>query len=107
MNEKPIEWLENPFKNQDDEFKAVKEFLPPELVRKIRGFHRQIPGYRMSPLEGLSNLSSRLGLGGIWVKDESARLNLQSFKVLGGSYAIYKLIQKRLGLEDQEVSFSD
>ncbi len=107
MNEKPIEWVENPFKNQDNEFKAVKEFLPPELVRKIRSFHRQIPGYRMSPLKGLSNLSVRLGLGGIWVKDESARLNLQSFKVLGGSYAIYKLIQKRLGLEDQEVSFSD
>jgi diaminopropionate ammonia-lyase len=41
------------------------------------------------------------------VKDESARLDLQSFKVLGGSYAIYRLIQKRLGLEDQELSFSD
>ncbi len=106
MNEKPIEWVENPFKNHIDEFKAAKEFLPPELVRKIRGFHRQIPGYRMSPLKGLSNLSSKLGLGGIWVKDESARLNLQSFKVLGGSYAIYKQIQKRLGIEDQDVDFN-
>jgi len=107
MSEKPIEWVKNPFKNHNDEFSAIKKFLPPELVRKIRGFHRQIPGYRMSPLKGLSNLSAKLGLGGIWVKDESARLNLQSFKVLGGSYAIYKQIQKRLGLEDQDVSFSD
>ena len=61
----------------------------------------------MSPLKSLSNLATRLGLGGIWVKDESARLDLQSFKVLGGSYAIYKLIQKRLGVEDQELSFAD
>jgi diaminopropionate ammonia-lyase len=61
----------------------------------------------MSPLKGLSNLAAKLGLGGIWVKDESARLDLQSFKVLGGSYAIYKLIQQRLGLEDQELSIAD
>lgn len=107
MNEKPIEWIENQFKNQDHESSAVMEILPPELPRKIRGFHRQIPGYRMSPLKGLSNLAAKLGLGGIWVKDESARLDLQSFKVLGGSYAIYRLIQKRLGLGDQELSFSD
>lgn len=61
----------------------------------------------MSPLKGLSNLALKLGLGGLWVKDESARLDLQSFKVLGGSYAIYKLLQKRLGLEDHELSFAD
>ena len=85
----------------------LKEILPAELPRKIRSFHRQLPGYRMSPLKGLSNLAAKLGLGGIWVKDESARLDLRSFKVLGGSYAIYKLIQKRLGLEDQEISFAD
>ena len=34
-------------------------------------------------------------------------LDLRSFKVLGGSYAIYKLIQKRLGMEDKELSFVD
>lgn len=107
MNEKPIEWIENQSKKQNCESSAVMELLPPGLPRKIRGFHRQIPGYRMSPLKGLSNLAAKLGLGGIWVKDESSRLDLQSFKVLGGSYAIYRLIQKRLGLEGQELSFSD
>jgi diaminopropionate ammonia-lyase len=107
MNEKPIRWIVNQGKKQGQDSSPVMEILPPELPRKIRSFHRQIPGYRMSPLKGLSNLAARLGLGGIWVKDESARLDLQSFKVLGGSYAIYQLIRKRLGLEGQEVSFSD
>jgi diaminopropionate ammonia-lyase len=61
----------------------------------------------MSPLKGLPNLALRLGLGGIWVKDESARLNLGSFKVLGGSYAIYQLLKKRLGLDNQDIPFSE
>ncbi len=107
MIEKPIDWVANPFKRQDGKFESLKEILPPELPRKIRGFHRQIPGYRMSPLKGLPSLAEKLGVGGIWVKDESARLDLQSFKVLGGSYAIYRLITKRLGLEGQDLSFSD
>lgn len=107
MHEQPIEWINNESKDQDPTYDAVMNILPPELPRKIRGFHRQIPGYRMSPLKGLSNLAARLNLGGIWVKDESARLDLQSFKVLGGSYAIYRLVKKRLGLDEQEVRFSD
>src|SRR5688572_29856456 len=99
MVEQPIQWTKNRYKTTVTAAFGREEILPAELPQKIRRFHRQPPGYRMSPLKGLSNLAARLGLGGIWVKDESARLDLQSFKVLGGSYAIYKLIQKRLGWE--------
>jgi diaminopropionate ammonia-lyase len=107
MVEQPIQWIKNRYNTTFTADSGREELLPAELPQKIRRFHRQLPGYRMSPLKGLSNLAARLGLGGIWVKDESARLDLQSFKVLGGSYAIYKLIQKRLGREDQELSFAD
>ena len=107
MVEQPLQWTKNRFKTILKADASIQEILPRELPRQIRSFHRQLPGYRMSPLKGLSNLAARLGLGGIWVKDESARLDLQSFKVLGGSYAIYKLIQKRLGLEGRELSFAD
>jgi diaminopropionate ammonia-lyase len=107
MSEKPIQWTKNKFKTSFQADNQLETMLPADLPRIIRGFHRQLPGYRMSPLKGLSNLAAKLGLGGIWVKDESARLDLRSFKVLGGSYAIYKLIQKRLGLEDQELTFAE
>ncbi|HSJ86912.1 MAG TPA: diaminopropionate ammonia-lyase [Anaerolineales bacterium] len=107
MAEQPIQWTKNKFRTGLRAKTRLEEILPAELPRKIRRFHRQLPGYRMSPLKSLSNLAAKFGLGGIWVKDESARLDLQSFKVLGGSYAIYKLLQKRLGLEDQELSFAD
>jgi diaminopropionate ammonia-lyase len=105
--EPPIQWTKNKFKTARQADSQLGEILPPDLPRKIRSFHGQLPGYRMSPLKGLTNLAMRLGLGGIWVKDESARLDLRSFKVLGGSYAIYKLLQKRLHMEDQDMSFAD
>jgi len=107
MVEQPIQWTKNRFKKTFIADSIREEMCPVVLPQEIRRFHRQLPGYRMSPLKGLSNLAAKLGLGGIWVKDESARLNLQSFKALGGSYAIYKLIQQRLGLEDHELSFAD
>ena len=107
MVEPPIQWTKNRYKRALTADSKQEEILPADLPQKIRRFHRQLPGYRMSPLKSLSTLSTKLGLGGIWVKDELACLDLQSFKVLGGSYAIYKLLQKRLGLEAQELSFAD
>lgn len=106
MTEQPIQWTKNKFKKAMSGSQQ-EEILPLDLPRKIRSFHRQLPGYRMSPLKGLSNLAVKLGLGGIWVKDELARLDLRSFKVLGGSYAIYKFLQKRLGMEEQELSLAE
>jgi diaminopropionate ammonia-lyase len=43
-------------------------------------------------------MAKYIGVKGIWVKDESCRLSLNSFKVLGGSYAIYRFIKKLLGV---------
>ncbi len=71
-----------------------------------RRFHRQIPGYRMSPLQGLPNLAAMFKVGGIWTKDESSRLQLNSFKVLGGSFALYRYLQKQLGILGENTPFS-
>lgn len=71
-----------------------------------RRFHKQVPGYKMSPLQGLSNLATMFGVGGIWVKDESTRLQLNSFKVMGGSFALYRYLQKQLGILGEDTPFS-
>jgi diaminopropionate ammonia-lyase len=105
--EKPITWLHNPHAQPRETIDSIAEILPPQAPRQARNFHRQIPGYRISPLKSLPHLAARLGLGGIWVKDESARLNLGSFKVLGGSFAIYQLLKRRLGMEGQALSFNE
>lgn len=103
----PVQWLDNRKLSAKSIPDSVHDVIPPGRINSIRDYHRQIPAFRMSPLKTLNHLSSRLGLGGIWVKDESARLDQRSFKVLGGSYAIYQIIKKRLGMEDQEISFEE
>lgn len=107
MTERPIVWIANPYARLATVDGEIAKNLPADLPRKIRRFHQELPGYRMSSLKALPNLAARLGLGGIWVKDESARLDLGSFKVLGGSYAIYQLVKQRLGIENEEIPVSD
>ncbi|MFT4121975.1 diaminopropionate ammonia-lyase [Bradyrhizobium sp.] len=53
--------------------------------------------YAPTPLHELRTLARRLGLGAVFVKDESARLGLGSFKALGGSYAVEKLVLEEAG----------
>ncbi len=45
-----------------------------------------------TPLVALPGLAVRLGIGAIHVKDEGYRLGLVSFKALGGSYAVIRLV---------------
>ncbi len=49
-------------------------------------------GHRETPLVSLANLAGRLGVRSIHVKDEGHRLGLGSFKALGDSYAVIRLI---------------
>ena len=83
----------------------AKELFSIDTARKAMKFHREIPGYKMTPLRALPNLAQMLGIGGIYIKDEAQRLELNSFKVLGGSYAISRYIQKKLGLTDEETTY--
>lgn len=83
----------------------AKEMFPIDRARDARKFHRQIPGYNMTPLVALPNLAHLLGVGGIYVKNEAMRLHMNSFKVMGGSYAIYRLVRKLLGKENEDLSF--
>jgi len=96
-------WIQN--KKAVEEVKSSKELFPLDIAHEARAFHMQIPGNQISPLKNLNNLARMFGVGGIWIKDESERLELNSFKVLGGSFALYKFIQKRLGLEGQILTY--
>lgn len=44
-------------------------------------------------------LAVMLGVGSVVVKDESSRLDLPSFKILGASWATYRAIMDRLGVD--------
>lgn len=64
-------------------------------------FHRKLAGYRPTPLYDLTALAAELDLGHLYVKDESSRLGLPAFKVLGASWASYCALIERLGHEPE------
>ena len=51
-------------------------------------FHRSLPGYQPTPLVEAPGLAADLQVGAVWVKDESNRMGLPAFKVLGASWAV-------------------
>lgn len=61
-----------------------------------RAYHRRLPGYAPSPLVVDEALAADLGVGRLLVKDESERLGLPSFKILGASWAVYRALQEHL-----------
>lgn len=64
-------------------------------------FHRKLPGYAPTPLVDAPELAAYLGVGKLWVKDESLRLDLPSFKILGAAWATYRALEACLGAEFQ------
>ena len=63
--------------------------------------------YRETPLTELRETAEELGLGTIYIKDESYRFGLNAFKVLGGSYAIGSYLAGRLGKTIEELSYEE
>jgi diaminopropionate ammonia-lyase len=78
---------------------AIPTYLSSAAAMEAREFHRQLPGYTSTPLVELKRLARDWGLQGIFVKDESQRFGLKAFKVLGGSYAVARLVCSMLGRE--------
>ena len=64
----------------------------PDLEEARRSFHRSLPGYAVTPLHELPAVAEAFGVRRVVVKDESARLGLPAFKMLGASWAIYRCL---------------
>jgi diaminopropionate ammonia-lyase len=68
----------------------------PEAVPQPSGdaaaFHARLPGWRETPVRQLDGVAAELMLGGVALKDESDRLGLPAFKVLGASWALERAL---------------
>jgi diaminopropionate ammonia-lyase len=69
-----------------------------------RDFHRGLPGFAATPLTELPGLAAELGVGRVFVKDESSRLGLPAFKVLGASWAVHRALASRTGAAESPVT---
>src|SRR5215207_2823818 len=66
--------------------------------RKATQFHASMPGYRPTPLVELPELATELGVGAVAIKDESDRLGLPAFKILGASWAVEVALRRNPGV---------
>ncbi len=64
-------------------------------------FHSRFPGYAPTRIVDAPALAADLGLAALALKDESQRLGLPSFKILGASWAVYRLLVGQLGHEPE------
>ncbi|WP_018654131.1 pyridoxal-phosphate dependent enzyme [Actinomadura flavalba] len=56
-------------------------------------FHAGLPGYAPTPLTELPALAAELGAARVFVKDESTRLGLPAFKMLGASWGVHRALR--------------
>lgn len=79
----------------------------PSGAGSARPFHESLPGYAITPLVSAPRLARRLGVAAVHVKDESQRLGLPSFKILGASWATFRALAARVGIPAEEVGGLD
>ncbi len=97
-----IKWTANTMPGSGDRELARMSL---ENVARARSFHRSFPQYSITPLARLSGMADYLGLGGLYVKDESYRFGLNAFKVLGGSFAMAQYIAQQMGRDVSEMTY--
>ena len=87
-----IQWTLNAMPKSDDRYLSLMSVAN---VDRARAFFKTFPQYAVTPLARLDNMAGRLGLGGLYVKDESHRFGLNAFKVLGGAFAMARYIAEQ------------
>ena len=97
-----IKWTLNRMPKSDDRQLSLMSL---SNVEKARLFHSSFPQYSVTPLARLDGMAGYLGLGGLFVKNESYRFGLNAFKVLGGSFAMGRYIAKEMGRDVAEMTY--
>jgi diaminopropionate ammonia-lyase len=81
-------WFEHP---------GARDWTCAPAPAEVQAFHAGLPGYAATPLAEVPALAAELGVGRVFVKDESDRMGLPAFKVLGASWAVHQVLAGRQG----------
>jgi diaminopropionate ammonia-lyase len=73
------------------------EFAADSELDAVLPFHGKLPRYAPTPLVAAPGIAANLGVERVWVKDESSRLGLPAYKILGASWATYRALEQRFG----------
>ena len=105
-----LRWVKNKqlhLSRNIENVESLIEHFTVEQVQQVENFHRTYEKFEKTPLQSLEALADYVGVKGIFVKDESYRFGLNAFKVLGGVYAVGKVLAKLLGRTIEELSFEE
>lgn len=83
------------------------DFLTQENASKVYNFVKTQEDYNPTPLVSLDCLSKKLGVGKIYIKDESKRMGLNAFKGVGVFYGTIRVICKELNLDIEKLTYTD
>jgi diaminopropionate ammonia-lyase len=79
---------------------SVLDHPPPP--RDPLQFHVKLPDYSPTPFLRADELARKLDVGSLLLKHENDRFGLPAFKVLGSSWAVYRLMKARYGIKDED-----
>jgi diaminopropionate ammonia-lyase len=71
-----------------------------------REFQSSMPSYRPTPLVEVPDLAAELNVATVLVKQESSRLGLPAFKILGASWAVNCALSQRSGIDGPATSLN-
>ncbi len=74
--------------------KKIVPLFSSDQLQEVEQLHQSLTLYSPTPLVALKHAADHLGVKNIYIKDESKRFGLNSFKGLGASYAISKIMGK-------------
>ena len=94
-----MKWVCNKMPQSEDKNLEVMSL---ENIKKARAFHKSFPQYSVTPLANLEGMAADLGLGGLFIKDESYRFGLNAFKVIGGFFAMARYSSDETGKDVAE-----
>jgi diaminopropionate ammonia-lyase len=79
-----------------------------DAAAEVERFLQFRKNHQPTPLKSLPGLAQELSVGSVHIKDEGYRLGLGSFKALGGSYAVIRLLLETASRElDRAVDVSE
>ena len=87
--------------NTEKHYAPFDKTVAADVIR----FHKSLPDYAPVPLVLLKEQAVAFGIKGIYCKDESHRFSLNAFKGLGGSYAMFRILCEKLGLDYKNVDY--
>lgn len=90
-------------------YKAQTDITPfgVEQAGQVLAYHGSFPQYSVTALTPLACFAGKYGVKNIYIKDESSRFGLNAFKVLGGSYAIGRILADKFGIDVFSLSYRD